>query len=312
MYAWYCLPNMPSPQLSLSYPQHEHLQSCTSHAVCCADKEPIVHSKAPTKKAPANVHASGAQRAKSGSPPPWAHLVGQNAVFRPALGNREPTPPAASVPTPKPSAAPANHSTASAKALPGQHGKAAPSSVSQVQKNAPELAQAALQKPSKVKGAQASSRKGTPEPRLQSQQAPQHAADSSRKAQPMQQQIPQHLSVRSQTGTPEPPSQAPKQVTGQPVPPPKQSGKPPLRPSPGSSRDPTPDIAGPAFRGGTPDSVNVSSSSGPSNPNTSRDATPQPGTAGQPLSRPSPLSRPGSAPTLPGRPLHPQQPPFHT
>ena len=275
--------------------------------VCCADKEPVNHSKAPASKGLVSVPASGAQRAKSGSPPPWAHRVGQNAVFRPALGNREPTPPAASVATPKPSAAPASRSTASAKAPSGQQAKATPSDVSQVKSTLPDSAKAAIQKPSKGKGASAPSRKGTPEPRLQSQQAPKHAADSSRKAQPRQQQIPQHLSVRSQTGTPEPPSQTPRLVPGQPVAPPRQSGKPPLRPSPGSSRDPTPDIAGQASRGGTPDSVNVSSSSGPSNPNTSRDATPQPGTGGYPLSRPSPLGRPGSAPTLPGRALHPQQ-----
>ena len=296
------------PDQSLCCSRHERM--CTLApliSMCGADKEPVSHSKAPASKGPVSAPASRAQRAKSGSPPPWAHLVGQNAVFRPALGNREHTPPVPSGPPSRPSAAPASKATASDKDPSGQHEKATPSNVSQVRKSSPELTQATLQKPGKGNGASAASRKGTPEPRIQSQQAPKHAADSSRKAQPRQQQIPQHLNVRSQTGTPEPPSQAPKQLAGQSVPPPKQSGKPPLRPSPGSSRDPTPDIAGPASRGGTPDSVNVSSSSGRSNPNTSRDATPQPGTSGQPLSRPSPLSRPGSTPPLPGRPLYSQQ-----
>ena len=265
-----------------------------------AGKEAVPHSRAPESKGPAIAHASGAQRARSGSPPPWAHLAGPNAVFRPALGNREPTLPAASVPPPKPSAAPASHSTAPAEAPAGQHRKAPPSTGSTVRHQPPESAQAAMLEPSQRKGYVGLSRGGTPEPHLQHQQAPKHAADKSRGAQPRQQRLPQHMSDRSRTGTPEPPNQAPKQLTGQPVPPHMHTGKPPLRPTPGSSRDPTPDEARPASRGGTPDSVNLSSSSGPSSLKTSRDNTPQPGTGGQPLSRASPLGRPGSAPTLPG------------
>lgn len=262
-----------------------------------AGKEAVPHSKAPESKGPSSAHASSAKRVGSGSPPPWAHLAGPNAVFRPAVGSREPTPPAASVPTPKPSAAPARHSTAPAKAPAGQPREPPPSTVSQ----GSDSAQAAVREPSKQNGALGCSRGGTPEPRLQSQPPPKHAADQPRTAQPRQQRLPQHASDRSHAGTPEPPGQAPKQPAGQPVPPHTHTGKPPLRPASGSSRDPTPDEARPSSKGGTPDSVDLSSSSGPSSLKSSRDNTPQPGTGSQPLSRPNPLGRPGSAPTLPGR-----------
>jgi len=340
--------------------------------LCCVGKEASDQSDAKKGSGPVRAHASGAERARSGSPPPWAHKVGSNAIFRPALGNRDPAPPPASSPLPRPSPAPGSQAaaaaepavensrkapqssvspgqgsqgTAAARTAAGQPKQAPPSSVSATRSSTPDVAQASKQVPSRAPSAYVGNR-STPEPRPEPQHASALAQNGARHSGPKQRATPEHVRDHSLSGTPEPrsdPQQRPNLAqksaktsmlkqqstpqhspSGTPDPAEhaekrqmRQAGqlrssaphhrKPPLRPGPGSSRDATPDEAKPPSRDATPDTVNVSSSSGLSSPKTFRESTPQQGAGGQPLNRPSPLGRPSSAPTFPGTLAHAQQ-----
>lgn len=321
-----------------------HSQFC----MCCEGSMVASQSSEPKDRSSPSAHASGAERARSGSPPPWANKVGRNAVFRPAIGSRDTaraTPPPSSIPSPAHETASASHSvpasqdpaqethrkpsvglntsagkslpkaTHPAQQLPGKapsasvsmraspepqtHRKPSPRLDSCARKSLPAVARSAQQVPNRAHSASLGAR-ASPEHHSAPQQPPNRAPASSLSAPRKQQQaVPERMRARSLSNTPEPPAQAPGHGPGQAgqagqpkshLPRHIQAGKPPLRPGSGSSRE-----AMPAAREPTPDTVQVSSSSGLSAPQTSRDKTPQPSASGLSLHGPTRLGGPGSA-----------------
>ncbi len=198
--------------------------------LCCVGKKTSNQSDAQKGTGPVRAHASGAERARSGSPPPWAHKVGSNAIFRPALGSRDPTPPPASRPSLRPSPAPGSQAAAAAKPAvqqsgkapqssespgPGSQGAAAariaagqqnqapPSSVSATRCSTPDVAQAPKQVPSRAPGAYVANR-STPEPRPEPRHASALAQNGAKHSRPKQQATSEHVRDHSLSGTPEP------------------------------------------------------------------------------------------------------------
>lgn len=148
----------------------------------------------------AGAHASGAERARSGSPPPWADKVGHNAVFRPALGLSAGTPPAASVPCLKPAASPPSIATAAAQTTARQRSQPSAGEGPTVRRSTP----AAQQPSSKAPGA-SEGRQRALESRCEPKQAPPDTPGSSRAAKPMQRDAAEQVREHSRSATAAPP-----------------------------------------------------------------------------------------------------------
>ena len=274
------------------------------------------------------------QRAKSGSPPPWAHKFGPNAVFRPALGlggpsaypgNRStpepqlaphkpplhmPSPDRAAVrqrATPEPVRAPSEPSRKDSDAQARQQG---PEQVLNKQRATPEPARGLKRRHTPESDMQGQQHKGqqpakhprlTPERgqgrSLQSTPEPDMPAPTQKPTAQLtagKQRTPEPAAQRSARSTPEQDAQALRRALQQPGRP-KSALPRHLQPGQLPPRPPSG-----SSREATPDAGFGSSSSGLSTPRASRDSTPQPGLGLTPLHGPTTLSRPSSTVNLPG------------
>ena len=148
----------------------------------------------------AGAHASGAERARSGSPPPWAGKVGHNAVFCPALGLSAETPPAASVPSLKPGASPPSIAIAAAQTTARQRSQPSAGKGPTVRRSTP----AAQQPTSKAPGA-SEGRQRALESRCEPKQAPPDTPGSSRAAMPLQRHAAEKVREHSRSASAAPP-----------------------------------------------------------------------------------------------------------
>ena len=239
------------------------------------------------------------QRAKSGSPPPWAHKFGPNAVFRPALGLGGLAASPGNRSTPEPQLAPHK---------PPLH-MPSPDGAANRQRATPEPARGLKRRHTPELDVQGQQQTGQQQPAKQPRLTPERGKGPSMRSTPEpdmpaptqkpaaqlaagKQRTPEPAAQRSARSTPEQDAQAPRRALGQPgrpksaLPRHLQPGQLPPRPPSGSSRE------------ATPDAGFGSSSSGLSTPKASRDNTPQPGLG---LHGPTTLSRPSSTAHLPGR-----------
>ncbi|CAK0764609.1 hypothetical protein CVIRNUC_003175 [Coccomyxa viridis] len=291
-----------------------------------------------SKGGPDNL-ASQMQRAKSGSPPPWAHKFGPNAVFRPALGLGGPSAYPGNRSTPEPQLAPHKpplHMPSPDRAAVRQRATPEPVRAPSEPSRKDSDAQARQQGPEQVLNKQRATseparglkKRHTPESDMQGQQ---HAGQQPAKHPRL---TPERVQGRSVQSTPEPDMPAPTQkptaqltAGKQRTPEPaaqrsarstpeqdaqalrralQQPGRPksalPRHLQPGQL-PPRPPLG--SSREATPDAGFGSSSSGLSTPEASRDNTPQPGLGLTSLHGPTTLSRPSSTANLPGSAAQP-------
>ena len=274
------------------------------------------------------------QRAKSGSPPPWAHKFGPNAVFRPALGLGGPVASPSNRSTPEPQLAPQKpplHMPSPDRAAKWQRATPEPIKAQNEPSRKASDAQARQQTPEQVLNNQRTTpeparglkRRHTPEPDVQGQQqgaqqaakqprlTPERGRGHSLQSTPEpdmpartqkptaqlaagKQRTPEPAAQRSARSTPEQDAQALRRTLQQPGRP-KSALPRHLQPGQLPPRPPSG-----SSREATPDAAFGSSSSGLSTPKASRDNTPQPGLGLTSLHGPTPLSRPSSTANLPG------------
>ena len=299
----------------------------------CTGVPAVSQASSPQGKGAPNNLASQMQRAKSGSPPPWAHKFGPNAVFRPALGLGGPAASPGNRSTPEPQLAPhkpplhmpsldgaANRQRATPEPVRAQSIPTTKDSAAQARQQRPE--QALNKQRATPEPARGLKRRHTPELDVQGQQ-------QTGQQQPAKQPrlTPEHGKGPSMRSTPEPDMPAPtskpaaqlaagKQRTPEPAAQRSARSTPeqdvqalrralgqPGRPKSALPRHLQPAQVPPrppsgSSREATPDAGFGSSSSGLSTPKASRDNTPQPGLG---LHGPTTLSRPSSTAHLPGR-----------